>query len=436
MCVFTTLTQPLPQVAHLSYNTAFPHTLFNPYHCLAQLEGQGQLERQENGSSSNSSSGGLAVAMYSGDSVRYVHAAVSRNAVQATPAAQVLQSGSRSGEAEGGTGTSRDSLAVAQEMPGAGSPPQPQLLGHGVAELQQGQEQQQPQEQEQQALQQSPPAALSPLGTSPWQQRQRQRRHSHEQLPLPAGGRWDCDLGAHFAVISCTHAIDSSSSQLQPRHSIISGSCSGDMAAVSMAAAPQQLDLEESIFEALQQQGLPPSALLNYAAAPMLGGCWEGQDGLLLLAVLCLVRPAAAQQQQHQVDPGGRQISSPAPAHHAHQQQQQQAPQPPQRSACVLVHAAAGSGAPRLVEWLEPPYPWHNDLSAFMVQQTAFAGLAFEKAPAFFGDFMRSQYCVPPPRRRLPLVLTNRSVLGTGTSLQHIAHPYLPEAILGYNGAV
>ena len=154
---------------------------------------------------------------------------------------------------------------------------------------------------------------------------------------------------------------------------------------------------------------------------------------MLLLAVLCLLRPAAAQQQQQlkQVDPGGRQTSSPTPAHH-----HQQASQPPQRSACVLLHAAAGSGAPRLVEWLEPPYPWHNDLSAFLVQQTAFAGLAFEKAPAFFGDFMRSQYCVPPPRRRLPLVLSNRSVLGTGTSLQHIAHPYLPEAILGYHGAV
>lgn len=412
------------QVAHLSYNTAFPHTLFNPYHCLSQLGGQGQLESSSSSSSGESSSGGLAVAMYSGDSVRYAHAAVGRSAVQAAqavPAAQPPQGGTSSGEADGGTGTSSNLPPAAQETPAAGNPPPPQRLGHGGAGSQQGQQQQQ-----------APPAAASPLGTSPWQQRQR-RRHSHEQLPSPAGGRWDCDLGSQFAVISCTHARDGSSSQCQPRHSSVSGSCSGDMAAVSLAAAPQQLDLEESIFSALQQRGLPPSALLNYAAAPVLGGCWEGQDGMLLLAVLCLVRPAAAQQHQQlkQVDPGGRQTSSPTPAHH-----HQQASQPPQRSACVLLHAAAGSGAPRLVEWLEPPYPWHNDLSAFLVQQTAFAGLAFEKAPAFFGDFMRSQYCVPPPRRRRPLVLSNRSVLGTGTSLQHIAHPYLPEAILGYHGAV
>lgn len=48
---------------------------------------------------------------------------------------------------------------------------------------------------------------------------------------------------------------------------------------------------------------------------------------------------------------------------------------------------------------------------------------------------MRSRYTVPLPRRSLPLVLTNRTVLGSGQSLQHIAHPWLPLAILGYRGA-
>lgn len=60
------------------------------------------------------------------------------------------------------------------------------------------------------------------------------------------------------------------------------------------------------------------------------------------------------------------------------------------------------------------------------------AGLAFDKAPAFFADFMRSRWSPPPPRWSLPLVLSNRSVLGTGRSLGHITHPWLPQAILGY----
>ena len=65
------------------------------------------------------------------------------------------------------------------------------------------------------------------------------------------------------------------------------------------------------------------------------------------------------------------------------------------------------------------------------------AGLAsFDKAPAFFAEFLRGRYSAPPPRHRLPLVLTNRSVLGSGESLQHLAHPFLPLAILGYSNAL
>lgn len=60
------------------------------------------------------------------------------------------------------------------------------------------------------------------------------------------------------------------------------------------------------------------------------------------------------------------------------------------------------------------------------------AGLAFEKAPTFFAEFLRSRWAAPPFRPHLPLVLSNRSVLGTGCSLAHIAHSWLPQAILGY----
>lgn len=64
------------------------------------------------------------------------------------------------------------------------------------------------------------------------------------------------------------------------------------------------------------------------------------------------------------------------------------------------------------------------------------AGLAFEKAPAFFADFMRARWGAPPARGALPLVLSNRSVLGSGQSLAHVAHPFLPQAILGYRAGV
>ncbi len=63
------------------------------------------------------------------------------------------------------------------------------------------------------------------------------------------------------------------------------------------------------------------------------------------------------------------------------------------------------------------------------------AGLAFEKAPAFFADFLARRYgSCPLPRSRLPLVLTNRSVLGSGSSLSHLVHPWLPQAVLGWGG--
>ena len=156
------------------------------------------------------------------------------------------------------------------------------------------------------------------------------------------------------------------------------------------------------------------------------------------------------------------------------------------RSACALLHVAAASGSAEVAEWLEAPYPWHDDLAAYMVQQTAFAGgwrrvwsagtgraqvavqaaggisrqmvkcmctsirisvsfcavaaspsccrfagLAFERAPAFFADFLRVSYCRPGGVVGRPTVLTNHSV-GSGMSLQHIVHPFMPLAILGY----
>jgi hypothetical protein len=134
----------------------------------------------------------------------------------------------------------------------------------------------------------------------------------------------------------------------------MSSMCHG-MAAVTVAQAPHQLDVEASICEALKQQRVPPAALVDYAAAPVLACCWAERDGLLLLAVLRLARQAVEDALHEQ-----------QPCHPASQ--------PQHRSACVLLHAAADTGAGAVVEWLEPPYPWHHDLSAFLVQQTAFAG--------------------------------------------------------------
>lgn len=228
-----------------------------------------------------------------------------------------------------------------------------------------------------------------------------------------------------MCLVSCTHAGKhaglKTSAWQAPANGLASrrsgcagggGACQAS-AAVSLLEAPAHLDLEACIYAALQQRGVPPSALVDYAAAPMLACCWGQEEGLLLLAVLRLSR-------------------QPASAGLGEEQRQEGSNQPQHRTACVLLHAAARSGVGAVVEWLEAPYPWHHDLSAFLVQQTAFSGVAFEKAPAFFAEFMRARWAVPPSRHCLPFTLSNRSILAGAQSLQHIVHPWMPIAILGY----
>ena len=165
-----------------------------------------------------------------------------------------------------------------------------------------------------------------------------------------------------YSLLPCAHAAGRRSGagwQPLPRGCVSDVSGRG-CAAVICTAAAGQLDVESCIYAALQRQGVPAAALLDYAAAPVQACCWEGREGLLLLVVLRLARDeppaaAAAPQPQQQQQPGAQQAQA-------------------TRSACVLLHAAAADGQAALVEWLEPPYPWHDDLSAFLVQQTAFAG--------------------------------------------------------------
>lgn len=474
-------TSPLPpthtmQVAHLSYHTAFPHTPFNPYHFLAPLESGCLPGADTPGSSSGSSI--IALAMYSGGGVRYLHAAVGRQPAQgvAVPSTQPL-SGATSEEGEEDSSTSNfpppDATAAMVEAGGESPAGQRSQAPPPAAAVEAGTQQR---EQTTSSRNSWPPVeqqrAGSPAG-SPWPRQRRRTPRRPPPCPSLAADSADCELGVRYTLLHSTHAAGRSggSSWQAVAGSSVSDASGCAAAAVSCTAAPAQLDLEACIFAALQQQGLPPGALLDYAAAPIQACSWQGREGLLLLAVLRLSR---AQPQENY---GGQ------------QQQQQRQGQQATRSACVLLHASAASGKAAAVEWLEPPYPWHDDLSAFLVQQTAFAGatglcwclgcsmrweavqggvgpalhgsalptaavgtatdaqllhfpmaphaalpagLAFEKAPAFFADFMRARWGAPPPRWRLPLVLTNRSVLGSGQSLQHIAHPWLPQAILGY----
>ena len=492
------------QVAHLTYHTAYPHTPFNPYHFITPLDDSS--DGSSGGSSSGSSGGGsrLAVALYGGDTVRFLHASVHRQAAQPPPSPGPQPSPPSLGAAEEGEEDSSTSNFASPDI----EQPAARAAGAGAAEpalepagqraptqqpaaAPQGdssQQQQQQQQQQHSTPQSSGWAAGSPLG-SPWPRQGQRHRRRRPPPSSPSAEGPDSELGVQYALVSCTHTIGSvwhpppagtSGSSLSS-----SGSC---CAAISVAAAPQHLDLEACVYAALRQQGLPAGDLLDYAAAPVQGCSWQGRDGLLLLAVLRLRRPqqpaGAAQQPGVAAQPLQPQLAGQQPAGQQPAAQQPAGQQPaPSRSACVLLHVAAGSGAAVAVEWLEPPYPWHADLAAYLVQQTALAGglacssregrrgcgrggqdmhagphthswtgsisarrltpshvppppagLAFEKAPAFFADFMRSRWAAPPPRARLPLALSNRSVLGTGRSLAHVAHPWLPQAILGYGG--
>ena len=351
------------QVAHLSYHTTYPHAPFNPYQFLSPLEGTAPQQPGGGGSS-------LAIALYAADGVRHVHAAVIRRGplLQVAAAAAAAAGGRHQAQSEedveedDGEDNSSSSRFPSPDLTPRSTPPmspaaQRMPAAHpGAGAWPWGHHQQQQQQRHQvPATSSSWPAqrraSASPRG-SPWPQH---RRRQQQQAVSAHDGGMQCSsssLEAQYALVSCSRAAPLSRACSSGACGLGASAC-GALAAVSLAAAPQLLDLESCIYAALQQQGLPPAALLDYAAAPVLGCSWGDQEGLLLLAVLRLAR-----------QPG-------PPSPH----QQRQHPQPPQhRSACVLLHAAAASGAGAVVEWLEPPYPWHHDLSAFLVQQTAFAG--------------------------------------------------------------
>lgn len=469
-------------MVHLAYHTSFPHAAFNPFHSLALLDGSPGACSSHGSISSTLQGCTLAVALYTGAGVRYLHVAASRRGAQPLPASPLARQQSSENDESNSSASRFLSPESAAAAPSAGvfaaspagqrTPVQPPALSLDS-----------PQQQQQQQRRGSiSPVPSSFLRGSPSQQQQ--RRHWPQPHPAPqgrllaspgsaAGGE---ELEVQTALVACAHAYGgarSSSSHFWQQHqrlsSDIAGS-SGAMAAVSLTVLPLQLDLESCIFDALRLQGLPPAALADYAAAPVQAGEWQGQDGLLLLAVLRLVREAAPVADQGCVMPAAAATSC--------TQAEKRGQHAPHRSACALLHAAAPDGTARLVEWLEPPYPWHDDLSTFLVQQTAFAGavrggqaaghppgclwasthaqgswsrascchllrppsphagLAFEKAPAFFADFLARCYGSGLlPRDRLPVVLTNRSVLGSGSSLSHIVHPWLPQAVLGWGAA-
>lgn len=323
---------------------------------------------------SSSGSGRLAVALYGGDAVRVVHATVQRQAAQALPLLGTHAAGD--GEEDSSTsnfpspdvqlGAGSPGAAAAAALDG-GSPPleaagqrapaQPPAATPQSGSMQQQQQRGTPQS--------SGRGAGSPLA-SPWpRQSQRQRQPAPSRAAPPEGH--DGELEVQYALVSCTHAVSRGWHPPPPSGgSGGSGANDGSLAAVSISIAPEHLDLEACIYAALQQQGLPASDLLDYASALVQASSWQGRDGLLLLAVLRLRRPqpgGAAQQEGQQQERAQQQ-----------QSQAQQPPQAPSRSACVLLHVAAASGVASAVEWLEPPYPWHSDLSAYMVQQTALAG--------------------------------------------------------------
>lgn len=372
------LRTPALQVAHLSYHTSFPHAAFNPFHFLAPLDGSPSTLTSCGRDSCRGQGSAMAVAIYTGAAVRYVHVAAGRREAQPLPASPLARQHS-SGDDEASSSASRfpspESAAAAPRASlyaaspaGQRTPVQPQALSQGSPQQQQPR-MSSPQQQRAGSVSPAPPALRGfPPHRHSWPHPQRAPQERSPALPCGAPG--GDELQVQTALVPCAHACGGSRGscalfwQQHRRLFAKTSSGSGAMAAVSLTVAPLQLDLEACIFQALQQEGLPPAALADYAAAPVQAGTWQGQDGLLLLAVLRLVR-----EDPPSGDQGSRQQGWAAclPA-------QQLGQQPVHRSACALLHAAAADGAATLVEWLEPPYPWHDDLSAFMVQQTAFAG--------------------------------------------------------------
>ena len=135
------------------------------------------------------------------------------------------------------------------------------------------------------------------------------------------------------------------------------------MAEVLLAAPQHVLDVEALSYAALQECGIPTRSLCDYAAVPVMQGCWQGREGMIVLALLRLEGRAG-------VEEGGREEGALPPG--GSEQGQQPAARP--ASACLLLHAAAASGDAGVVEVLRPPYPWQGDLSSDLVQQLALAG--------------------------------------------------------------
>ncbi len=356
----------LAQVVHLCYHTAYPHAPFNPYHVLMPLADGSTTDCCC--SSSTSVGSKLAIALYSGDAVRVVHATAQRQPSQPLP--QLSPGAAGDGEedsstsnfpspdAEQGAGSPVAAAAAAHDGDGwpapAGqrAPAQPPAAAPQAGSMQ-------PQQQQGTPASSGRNVGSPPLG-SPWPRRRQQQQPTPGRAALPEGS--DSELDVQCALVSCTHAVSRGWHPPAPgAGNTASRTNDGSLAAVSIGMASAHLDLEACVYAALQQQGLPASDLLDYAAAPVQACSWQGRDGLLLLAVLRLRRPQPAATAQQEV-----QLQQP--------QQHQQQQQVPSRSACVLLHVAADSGCSEVVEWLEPPYPWHADLAAYMVQQTALAG--------------------------------------------------------------
>ena len=274
-------------MVHLAYHTSFPHAAFNPFHSLALLDGSPGACSSHGSISSTLQGCTLAVALYTGAGVRYLHVAASRRGAQPLPASPLARQQSSENDESNSSASRFLSPESAAAAPSAGvfaaspagqrTPVQPPALSLDS-----------PQQQQQQQRRGSiSPVPSSFLRGSPSQQQQ--RRHWPQPHPAPqgrllaspgsaAGGE---ELEVQTALVACAHAYGgarSSSSHFWQQHqrlsSDIAGS-SGAMAAVSLTVLPLQLDLESCIFDALHLQGLPPAALADYAAAPVQAGEWQ-----------------------------------------------------------------------------------------------------------------------------------------------------------------
>lgn len=161
-------------------------------------------------------------------------------------------------------------------------------------------------------------------------------------------------------------------------------------AEVLLAAPAAVLDVEAAAFAALQSVGIPTSWLQDYAAVPVMQGCWRGRDGTL---VLVLLRLQDLQHGSEQTDSemegettGECCTEEAVPAYGGWPRQQRRQAQQRcgahEQSACLLLHAAAVCGTGSTLELLHPPYPWQVELSQDLVQQLALAGVCCREGAA------------------------------------------------------